>query len=208
MNRYDNAVQDAPRTEFYVHTPFAVRIITISVGLALGSLILMWSTGFPAAELRLKVAGGIAGGVFVISALTYFVVDMRPLIHRAVMSAETKWNIDINRDGYKGEPDIRLIPTNTPRPTIAMNSSEVGIPDVDLEFMIDRLDYDNQTGWTVREWLGTALPTGYQIEDARDQYYVEFIKILVDNGWLTGRDERTKGKLLVDKAHILECLGL
>jgi len=83
-----------------------------------------------------------------------------------------------------------------------------GIDVDDLRFMISRLDYDHQRGWTVREWLNERLPSGREIISADVGPYAEFIQILERIGALVGRSERTKGQLTMRADEILAHLGL
>lgn len=76
----------------------------------------------------------------------------------------------------------------------------------DVEWLLNRLDYEQQAGWTVRELVGRNLPSGQEIR--QDVEYRAWIGELERLGELTGRKERGKGKLQRDAAAIRADWGL
>jgi hypothetical protein len=133
---------------------------------------------------------------------------LRQVLERALPAVELamNWDIDGNRTiGTVGQ-DIRIIPI---RGVDTMHVSGNGRIDMDdLRFMVERLDIEKQTGWTVRECLGLRLPSGREIVSVDVGPYAEFIEILQRIGAIVDRSERSKGRLVMSASEILAALRL
>lgn len=182
-------------------TPLAVQAVGAGITLAAATLILL---GF-VAGLEWETVSKIAAIVFCIPLL---LVGANAMVNVIEPLAERITGRDLNMSGAVGdraEPDIRLMPFHSAGQTIGVDAS---LAVADLRFMVSCLDYDNQRGWTVREWMGARLPSGRKIVSANDGPYAEFITILEKMGALVDRTERDKGQLTMSNDGILQALGL
>lgn len=196
MSKYDSSVSSSSVTT--TESPVAVKAVGSAAALGAGTLLLLlalgvqfehgWRVGVGAGALCLVIAG---------------VGALRRVARYALGQLETITRLDLNQDGRIG-PDIRLVPVRG-GPTVGVDNA---VAIADLRYMIERLDYEHQRGWTVREWVGQRLPSGREIIAADVGPYAEFIRVLERIGALAERSERSKGRLLMSSAEILEALGL
>lgn len=97
----------------------------------------------------------------------------------------------------------RIVPVNAQRPVSMAGENRPALPPGDLAYMIDQLEV---TGVSVRAWRGQKLPSGHVIRSELDESYRAFIDILVSNGWLRGRTDRSAGKLTANHVEIRAAL--
>lgn len=196
MKRYEassESVSPAPP-----ESPLAVKALGGAAGLMAGVLLLCVALDVPF-ERGWRISAGLGALCLCVAGIGAF----RRVLHYAISQVESITRIDLNQDGQVG-PDIRLVPVRSSQ-TVGVAQ---GLDVEDLRFMISRLDFDHQRGWTVREWLNERLPSGREIVSADVGPYAEFIQILERMGALVGRGERTKGQLTMRPDEILAHLGL
>ncbi len=195
MKRYEASSEATPATP---ESPLAVKALGGAAGLMAGVLLLCVALDVPF-ERGWRISAIFGALCLCVAGIGAF----RRVLHYALGELEHVVRVDLNGDGQVG-PDIRLVPVKASK-TIGLAQ---GIDVDDLRFMISRLDYDHQRGWTVREWLNERLPSGREIISADVGPYAEFIQILERIGALVGRSERTKGQLTMRADEILAHLGL
>jgi len=195
VKRYDSTAETQPTP---AESPLAVKAVGGAAGLMAGTLLLCLALDVPF-ERGWRIAAGLGALCLGVAGLGAF----RRVAHYALGELERVIRVDLNADGQVG-PDIRLVPVKSST-TIGV---ERGMDADDLRYMISRLDYDHQRGWTVREWLNERLPSGREIISADVGPYAEFIAILERMGALVGRGERAKGQLTMRPDEILAHLGL
>ncbi len=195
MKRYEASEAVSPMPP---ESPLAIKAIGGAAGLMAGALLLCLALDVPF-ERGWRIAAGLGALCLGVAGLGAF----RRVLHYALGELERVVRADLNADGQVG-PDIRLVPVRSSQ-TVGVAQ---GIDVEDLRFMISRLDYDHQRGWTVREWLNERLPSGREIISADVGPYAEFIAILERMGALVGRGERAKGQLTMRPDEILAHLGL
>jgi len=195
MKRYEASEAVSPMPP---ESPLAIKAIGGAAGLMAGALLLCVALDVPF-ERGWRIAAGLGALCLCVAGVGAF----RRVLHYALGELERVVRADLNADGQVG-PDIRLVPVRSSQ-TVGVAQ---GIDVDDLRFMISRLDYDHQRGWTVREWLNERLPSGREIISADVGPYAEFIQILERIGALVGRSERTKGQLTMRADEILAHLGL
>ncbi len=195
MKRYEASSEATPATP---ESPLAVKALGGAAGLMAGVLLLCVALDVPF-ERGWRISAIFGALCLCVAGIGAF----RRVLHYALGELEHVVRVDLNGDGQVG-PDIRLVPVRSSQ-TVGVAQ---GIDVEDLRFMISRLDYDRQRGWTVREWLNERLPSGREIVSADVGPYAEFIQILERMGALVGRSERAKGQLTMRPTEILTHLGL
>lgn len=179
-------------------TPVAITTLAGAAGAGLAMLVLL-----TALDVRWNVTWRVSAVTFALVMLVAAAGAFRRVARYAFERLEQVVGVDLNADGQVG-PDIRLVPVRSAT-TVGV---ERGMDVEDLRYMISRLDFDHQRGWTVREWLNERLPSGREIVSADVGPYMEFIRILERIGALVDRSERSKGRLTMPREEIERLLGL
>lgn len=195
MKRYEASTEATPVQS---ESSLAVKAVGGAAGLMTGAMLFCLALDIPV-ERGWRISAALGALCLVVAGAGAF----RRVIHYAISQLESIARVDLNTDGRIG-PDIRLIPVKS-NLTVGV---ERGMDVDDLRYMISRLDYDNQRGWTVREWLNEKLPSGREIVSTDVGPYAEFITILERIGALLDRTERAKGRLIMRSDEILTHLGL
>jgi len=179
-------------------TPVAVTTLGGAAAAGLAMLVLL-----TALDVRWDVTWRVSAAMFALVLLVAAAGAFRRVAKYAFERLEQAVAADLNADGRVG-PDIRLVPVRS----AATVGVERGMDVEDLRYMVSRLDFQNQRGWTVREWLNERLPSGREIVSAEVGPYAEFIRILERIGALVDRTERAKGRLTMPREEIERLLSL
>jgi len=196
MKRYESTVAE-PR-----HVTVAEHAMGAACGLAAFAMLICAIAG-----TDLRVGWKIIAVAFVVPLALAGVGALVRVVEFAIPSMERRIGFDIDGDGVVGE-NIRIIPVHHTQ-SVSMSGSDSTIDAADLRYMIERLDYEEQTGWQVNSWLNERLPSGREIVSVgQGSVYDEFINILQRIGALTDRSERKKGTLRMSPQEILDKLRL
>lgn len=204
MRRYDTSIQDGTVYQ-RMETPLAIKVILGAGGLAFGSMLIMLSFDVEWA-VNWRVSICLFAGLIIVICLAINIGSIRKYWIEAFSSFERATGVNWDGVGGVGEPELRFIPVKSSGKLVTSQTGDIYSDD--LRYMIQRLNKEKQTGWTVREWMGVELPSGRTIVSTEQGPYPEFIEHLKRIGALKGHKERHKGQLVMDSGQILMLLGL
>jgi hypothetical protein len=134
--------------------------------------------------------------------------DLGRMARHAFGGVEWAIKRDLNGDGQIGAVRVvkEFVYVGGGEPTEVLDTGGGQVDPDDLRCFIDRLNAVGERGPVWRDWIGARLPSGQVISEYDD--FLPLVTPLVKIKAITGRGERSAGKVAMDKAEIKRRLKL